>query len=334
MHLDTWEIEEFSPDKIYFSKIPVDYVPDAGKPTMFNNYVDSCFKGNEAQKDLLQELFGYTLLKNYKYQNIFYLLGHGGNGKGIALSILGYLLGEHNYASESIHQLTDHLQVDYHVAKLHGKHANICGDISIKTIVNTETIKKLTSNTDPVAARNPYERPFSFVNYAKIIVALNRLPQTDAFTTGDKRRNLIISFNNKFSETDNEIKGLQCVIRDAGEMPGILLWAIEGLKRLEANQKFSDTRTIAQKAVEYEKKSRPARYYVEERLEELSGNLVPNALVYEDFNRFCVAIGAAELSQNEIKRSILQECYEAGWDVTNKITRVKSLPDLTQKLLP
>lgn len=247
LHLDTWEIEEFSPDKIYFSKIPVDYVPNAGKPTMFNNYVDSCFKGNEEQKDLLQELFGYSLLKNYKYQNIFYLLGHGGNGKGIALSILGYLLGEHNYASESIHQLTDHLQVDYHVAKLHGKHANICGDISIKTIVNTETIKKLTSNTDPVAARNPYERPFSFVNYAKIIVALNRLPQTDAFTTGDKRRNLIISFNNKFSETDNEIKGLQCVIRDAGEMPGILLWAIEGLKRLEANQKFSDTRTIAQK---------------------------------------------------------------------------------------
>lgn len=140
-------------------------------------------------------------------------------------------MGDYNCASESLFQLTDHPQVDYHIAKLHGKHANICGDISTKTIANTEAIKKLTSNTDPVTARNPYERPFSFINYAKIIFALNRLPQTDAFTTGDKRRNLIISFNNKFSETDDEIKGLQCVIRNAGEMPGILLWAIEGLNR-------------------------------------------------------------------------------------------------------
>ena len=240
---------------------------------------------------------------------------------------------QHNYASESINQLTDHPQVDYHVAKLHGKHMNICGDIDCKKIVNTETIKKLTSNTDPVTARNPYERPFSFINYAKIIVALNRLPQTDAFTTGDKRRNLIISFNNKISETPGEIKDLQNVILNAGEMPGILLWAIEGLKRLEANQKFSDSRTIAQRAIEYDKKSRPARYYLEERLEDSPMNIVPNALVYEDFNRHCLKNGAAELSPDEIKKSILQECFAAGWEVQNKNTRVTSLPDITQKLL-
>ena len=101
LHLDTWEIEEFSPDKIYFSKIPINYNPDAALPTIFLKYIDSSFKGNVTQKDLLQELFGYTLLKNYKYQNIFYLLGPGGNGKGIALSILGYLHGEHNVSSSN-----------------------------------------------------------------------------------------------------------------------------------------------------------------------------------------------------------------------------------------
>lgn len=69
------------------------------------------------------------------------------------------------------------------------------------------------------------------------------------------------------------------------------------------------------------------KYYVEERLEEDYGGVVPNAVIYEDFNRFCVANGAAELSQEEIKKSILQECSEAGWKVTNKLDRVNSVPD-------
>jgi putative DNA primase/helicase len=255
LNLKTLELEDFSEDKVYFSKLPVDYLPNAPKPEKFLKFIDMAFKDNQEQGLLAQELAGYTLLKNHKYQAYFYLLGSGGEGKGTYLKILRYMLGEHNVSAASLYQLSDHPNLDYHVIELQGKSANICGDAGYKKIGNTETLKKLTSNTDPVRGRRVRERPIDFINYAKIIIALNRLPETNAFTLGDRRRCVIINFNNKVRlDTKEEIKALGDVIKNSGEMSGVLNWAIEGLKRLEVQQGFTDSRSIAQKNLEYEKK--------------------------------------------------------------------------------
>ena len=334
LSLKTWELEDFSEDKVYFSKLPVDYYPNAPKPEKFLKFIDMAFKDNEEQCLLAQELAGYTLLKNYKYQAYFYLLGSGGEGKGTYLEIIRNMLGEHNVSAASLYQLSDHHDLDYHVIELYGKSANICGDAGCKKMGNTETLKKLTSNTDPVRGRRVRERPIDFINYAKIIIALNRLPETNAFTLGDRRRCIIINFNNKVKlDTKEEIKALGDVIKNNGEMPGVLNWIIEGLKRLEAQQGFTDLRSIAQKTLEYERKSRPIRYFVEECLEEAPGNIIPNAFLYDRFSRFTQKNKSAELSQDEIKQEIIKECAEAGWAVGNKSHRVSSLPKELQNVL-
>jgi putative DNA primase/helicase len=283
---------------------------------------------------LAQELAGYTLLKNYKYQAYFYLLGSGGEGKGTYLEIIRNMLGEHNVSAASLHQLSDHHDLDYHVRELYGKSANICGDAGCKKIGNTETLKKLTSNTDPVRGRRVRERPIDFINYAKIIITLNRLPKTNAFTLGDRRRCIIINFNNKVKlDTKEEIKALGDVIKNSGEMPAVLNWVIEGLKRLEAQQGFTDSRSIAQKTLEYERKSRPIRYFVEDCLEEAPGNIILNAFLYERLSRFTQKHKSAELSLAEIKQEIIRECAEAGWSVGNKTYRVSSLSEELQNVL-
>ena len=330
----TWELEDLNEDKVYFSKLPVDYYPNAPKPEEFMKFIGMAFKDNQEQGLLAQELAGYTLLKNYKYQAYFYLLGSGGEGKGTYLEILSYMLGEHNVSAASLYQLSDHPSLDYHVIELQGKSANICGDAGFKKMGNTETLKKLTSNTNPVRGRRGKERPIDFINYAKIIIALNRLPETNAFTLGDRRRCVIINFNNKVRlDTKEEIKALGDVIKNRGEMPGVLNWAIEGLKRLEAQQRFTDSRSIAQKNLEYERKSRPVRYFVEECLEEAPGNIIPNAFLYERFSRFTQKNKSAELSPDEIKRELIKECAESGWGVGNKSYRVSSLPRELQNVL-
>jgi hypothetical protein len=174
--------------------------------------------------------------------------------------------------------------------------------------------------------RRVRERPIDFINYAKIIIALNRLPETNAFTLGDRRRCIIINFNNKVKlDTKEEIKALGDVIKNSGEMPGVLNWVIEGSKRLEAQQGFTDSRSIAQKTLEYEKKSRPIRYFVEECLEEAPRNIVPNEFLYERLSRFTQKNKSAELSPAEIKSEIIKECTEAGWAIENKLYRVSSL---------
>jgi putative DNA primase/helicase len=77
LNLKTWELEDFSEDKVYFSKLPVDYLPNAPKPEKFLKFIEMAFKDNQEQGLLAQEFAGYTLLKNYKYQAYFYLLGSG-----------------------------------------------------------------------------------------------------------------------------------------------------------------------------------------------------------------------------------------------------------------
>jgi len=329
-----WSFKPFDPEKVYFSKIPVDYIEGVKKPENFMNFIDTCFKGNEQQKDLLQEAFGYCLTKNYKYQDIFYICGEGGNGKGSAMRILTEMLGSDNISSFTLKQLSDVNNVEYNIAMLHGKHANICGDVGKDGAFNTEHIKRLSSNTDPIQGRHVREKPFQFINYAKLFFVMNRAPKTTAHTTGDNRRIRTINFVNSFSEKKSEIKDIHKVIIDAGEMPGVLMWALEGLKRLEKNQEFTDTRTIAQRAIEYEKKSETMRYFIEEMIEEDIGGMLPREILLEQYSKFVQKVGGAQLGQNDFKKEFLSECKEAGWNaVYCKQERLKVLGSEAEKVL-
>lgn len=330
----TWEFEDFDTEKVYFSKIPIDYLPDAPEPKNFLKFINTCFAGNEKQIPLLQEAFGYALTKTYKHQVIFYLLGNGGNGKGSAMGLLMMLLGAENYTSFSLHQLTDGNNIEYNIAMLHGKYANICGDVGTAKVIDTEHIKQLSSNTDSVTGRHVREKPFQFINYAKLFFLMNRAPKTDAHTTGDDRRIRIINFNNSFSEKPGEIKDIHKVIAEAGELPGILLWAIEGLKRLEKNQDFTDTRTISQRALEYDKKSNTMRYFVEECIEADHMGIIPREVLFEKYNNFVKEVGGAQLGRNEIKSEFIAECEEAGWKgVYCKQERIKKQLEEVQNVL-
>lgn len=328
LNLQTLELTDFTPEKVFINKIPVYYDKYAPKPKKFLRFMETVFKGNEKQYDLMQEVVGYLLTNNYKYQNIIYLIGDGGNGKGTLLKILTYLLGKENTSSASLYQLTDHPQVDYFVAGLYGKKANICGDVGATKIKNTENLKKLSSNTDEVTARLPYGVPFSFINLARIVLAMNKLPKKDAFTTGDKRRDTIIDFRNKISGTGDEIRGLSEVIRDAGELPGILNWAIEGLQRLEKNQKFSDDRTDAEKGIEYDKKSNPMKHFVDDCIDADPAGFLPNIVIYEAYMKYRQLHGMPELSDQEIKNGIKYWCKDIGIFVEEKRMRIGKVVDV------
>lgn len=309
LNLETLEFTEFSPEKIFLNKIPVNYDPSAAVPEKLLQTLELCFRSDDKSKKTIQEVMGYCLVSSYKYQNIFYLIGDGGNGKGTVLKFFKFLVGEKNCAANSLYQLTDHPNVDYFVASLHEKKINICGDIGTKKIQNTEHIKKLSSGTDLITARLPKEKPFEFMNTAKIIVLGNKVPETDAYTTGDKRRNLIITFENKISDTDQDIKGFADNM-SGEEMSGVLNWAIEGLQRLEKNGNFTIYKTVAQKGLEYNMKSNPMYYFVEECVEEDQGGYVPNALVYEAYNNFRKHYGLPELSEAVLKNDLKKYCAE------------------------
>lgn len=315
INLETFDVSDFSQDQVYFSKLPVDYDPNAPEPVMFNRYLKTTFKGNDTARMQVQELAGYLLARHYKYQHVFYLLGDGGEGKGVYIKLLGFLLGKENACSYSLHQLTDHPNVMYHIADMHGKMGNICGDVGVKRVENTEHIKKLSSGTDFVTGRHPYGRPFDFINVAKIVFLMNKLAKKDVTTTGDKRRDFIISFTNKLIDTKGEIKDMATVIKNAGEMSGVLNWAIEGLKRLENQGGFTGQKSIKERGIEYDQKGQPMKYFIDECLMEADCN-TENAILYKAYNIYRKAHGMPELSDEEMKNGIKYYGNQLGWNIS------------------
>jgi phage/plasmid-associated DNA primase len=108
-------------------------------------------------------------------------------------------------------------------------------------------------------------------------------------------------------------------------MSGVFNWALEGLKRLERNQKFSDKRTVAQKGLEYDMKSNPMKYFVDSCIDEDRMGSLPNAVVYDAYNKYRKIHGMPELSEQEIKNGLKYWCNQIGITVAEKRERVSTI---------
>ncbi len=231
------EIKEFSPEHIHLTKIPVEYNPEADCPKI-KQFLHEILHDEDIP--LIQEMFGYCLLKDYPFAKAFMLLGSGANGKSTLLNLLDEFLGESNTAGVSLQQL---LENRFSSVELFGKLANICADLSNKKLYETGKFKELTGR-DPMRGERKHKDAFQFRNHAKLIYSANELPETDDKTEAFFRRWVIIEFPRQFLEDDPDTDpNILDKITSDEEMSGLLNWAIEGLNRLLEQGHFSKTKS-------------------------------------------------------------------------------------------
>ena len=159
-----------------------------------------------------------------------FFTGKRSTGKSTTIWVIDSLMG--NCCSHS--QLSD-LQQDknYCRAYLYGKLANTYSDMGNATITDSGIFKVLTGSRDTITCRMPYEKPFDFINSAKLTFGSNKLPPLSASVQGDLafwKRVLLIQFVTQIQKVDIEIFD-----KLTKEMSGILNWAIEGYLRLKKN---------------------------------------------------------------------------------------------------
>jgi phage/plasmid-associated DNA primase len=120
------------------------------------------------------DFIAYCLWRGFPFHILLFFNGTGRNGKGVMLTVIKRVLGFQNISGESLHRI---LENRFAVAELYGKLANIDADLSTDALRNTGTLKKLTGG-DPIPAERKFQRPFKFVNYAKLIFSANEMPHT------------------------------------------------------------------------------------------------------------------------------------------------------------
>jgi putative DNA primase/helicase len=234
-NIDTNEFIDHTPDLIFFSKIPVKYDPIATCPEI-DAFFNSLFFDNGGIIKIVEELFGYCLLRSYPLHKAIMLYGSGGTGKTTFMSLLRKFLGESNTCSVS---LQDIVYNRFAAHQLHGKLANIFDDLSDIKLRFVGPFQMATGQSK-IRADRKHRSAIEFYNHSKLIFSCNTLPdvQTDdpfAFF----RRWIIINFKNNLIRDGNAVPDKISELIAPEELSGLLNKALAGLKRLLDNQEFT-----------------------------------------------------------------------------------------------
>lgn len=176
------------------------------------------------------EILGYMLLNGNPLQKAILLHGDGGNGKGVFLRLIQYLVGRYNTSSVTLRDISEG---KFEVASLFGKLANVAGDIDSRYLRDSSRFKSLVGQ-DTITAQFKYRDAFEFTCWATPIFSANELWRSADTSEGYFRRWVVLPFPNKLVESDPGFSEAKLF----AEAPAIFVRAMAALRDLMARGKF------------------------------------------------------------------------------------------------
>lgn len=151
------------------------------------------------------------------------------------------------------HVAMNELNQPFARAELVGKLLNVSSENEFSEKgLNTQQIKSITAG-DAIRVE------FSYHPVCKLLFAMNTLPATLDKSHGFFRRLVIVPFRKVFKGSEADRMLLEKLL---AELPGIFNFAMEGLKRLRANDfEFSSSDAIEQAVANYKSEQNP-RYHL------------------------------------------------------------------------
>lgn len=260
INLETLEIEPHKPEHYLTSKLEVEYDPDA-IPHNIERFLSQILPFEDIPK--VQEMIGYCLLPDYRFQKAFLCVGKGANGKSTLLNLIISFLDPEN-VSNVLMQDFDRKQ--FAASKLYGKMANIAADLPEKEMKQTGMFKMLTGG-DRITAERKYKEPFEFVNKAKLIFSMNKPPAIYDDVDAIWRRLCLIHFPYQFVGKDADTNLLK-TLTTPEELSGLLNASLMALFRLKERGCFEIDENIQNLRTEYLLASNPIQCFAEYVLED------------------------------------------------------------------
>lgn len=253
---DTMKLLPHSEKYLTNNIFDVDFDPNA-KCEEFQKCLDYSL-GKEEQMTL-QELCGYMLFPDCRHEKIGVLVGNGRNGKSLILRAISNALGESRVSHYNLAEMTDTKGLS--IAKSMGMIANISYDSGNIIKVGSEPVFKQYCSGEPLKAKLLYKDHTETTSYPKSIIAVNELPQSADFSDGFYRRFLIVEFP---KQIPIERVDVNLFDRLKKEQVGILLWIIDGYKRLKSNGRFTESESTKQAMDDYRTNSDNVKIFLRE----------------------------------------------------------------------
>lgn len=283
---------EHSPENYLTNKLEIEYRSDANCPLWVRTLEEifGCDEDCAEKIGLVQEFMGYCLIPDTRHTKFLWMVGAGGNGKSVILSIFAALVGRPNISFAQI----ERLERPAVRAELQGKLLNISSEMSADATLSDSYLKQIVAG-EVIEAERKFEPSFSFKSTARLIAATNTLPRLLDHSDGFARRAMILRFNRQFTENERDINREKNLME---ELPGILNWALEGLSRLETRGKFVAPTSSTEELAQYRLDSDPIKLFADEYLTPTEDKTVwvKSGELYESYKNWTGTNGFTTLS--------------------------------------
>jgi len=302
-NIETGEFKEHNPDYLSITQKPVLY-DLTKKPKLFGRYLQQVLYATEIRTAV--ELMAYTLYRDNPFEIIAKLFGYGANGKSVLTGLLTALHGSKNVSNVPLSSM---LKNRFALSDLENKYVNVDTELSSTTIHDTTVLKKLTGR-QPVRIERKNQRAYDTTLYAKLVFSANKIPETEDESDAYFRREIIISFPNRF-EGDNQDTSLLKKLTTEEELSGIFNVLVKALKTVLRNERISvNEKTIEQRRERHQLAVNPVQYFLGDAVdpESTESDGTFKEALYDAYIRFCNRHNLAVESKENLSR-ILKNRY-------------------------
>lgn len=272
--------------------------------------------GDQDLARYLQRAIGYTLTGKTKEQKLFFLHGNGDNGKNVFMDVIAAMLGDYATAADE-NFLSGGNEHPTQLASLQGKRLIYADETDEGRKIRESRIKHLTGSKT-VKARYMRQNYFEFTPRFKIFIMGNHKPSITGNDDGIWRRIELVPFTQKIAEEDKVQDFDQILIQD--ELPGILNWAIEGLKMWNTTG-LSQSRVVKKATAIYrEDEDDEAQFFLDKviRCAEKDGGVMVFGELFQEYRMWCAMTGGEMRS----KKGFAQELERRGFTRPDTTRRV------------
>jgi putative DNA primase/helicase len=259
LHIPTGRILEPTPALFTINALDFDYEPNPEPPERWITFLEQLFGDDLESVELLQEWMGYCLTGDTSQQKMLLLVGPRRSGKGTIGRILTRLVGAGNVVGPT----TSSLAGNFGLQPLIEKSLAIVSDARFGGDNVGTVVERLLciSGEDTLTIDRKFLGSVSMKLATRFMFLTNELPRFNDASTALAGRFLVLRLSHTFYGHEDVTLTDQLL----AELPGILLWAIEGWKRLRARGRFVQPRSGEDAIRDMEDLASPVGAFIRDR---------------------------------------------------------------------
>lgn len=311
-NLETKQLEPFTPDYVFTTKISTSYDPEITNPVIdgwdVESWLNSIACGDQEIIHLLWQVINDSLNGNFTRRKAIFLVGDGNNGKGTFQELIINLIGVHNIASLKVNEFDQ----QFRLSALEGKTAVIGDDVPANVYIDDSSNFNSVVTGDRVQVEFKHKPLYTTAFKCSVIQSTNGMPKFRNKTNGTIRRIIIVPFNADFNGSTENFKIKDEYVCDERVLQYVLRKAIhmdfDRFKIPEASKRELEV---------FKQDNDPILDFKLSVFDEWEIDEVPMYVVYGFYKRFCNENGYKYASDRHFHKQFRSHLADA-WEDSRK----------------